>query len=151
MLDSNTIKTRRLQPLNKLLVFLVLVSLSCWSHADFPIRDIRIIDGDTIEASIDLPWDITIRKQSIRFLEFDAWEISRRRQGVDITDAELIKGQKAADDLKEILDTAYEITIRGSERDSFGRILAYVYVEATETSKPILVNKLMTRRGHSRD
>ena len=67
------------------------------------LSNIRVIDGDTVEADIHLPLDIVVQKQSIRLAGYDAWESSKRRRSVNVTDEEVIKGKEATEALEALL------------------------------------------------
>jgi len=120
------------------------------------LSNIRVIDGDTLEADIQLPLDLVVQKQSIRLTGYDAWEASKRRRSVNVTDEEVIKGKEATEALKALLASgSVSIKILNEKvRDSYGRVLgeAFVYwVDANEEVQAISVKDHMIKNGHSRD
>lgn len=111
----------------------------------------RVKDGDTLVADIHLPFDITLRKQDIRCNDYDAWESSRARRSVEVTDAEIERGKAAAADLKKLLDSADRVWIRPDEddaRDVYGRILGGIAIE--KDGRKFSLAAWMSERGHLR-
>ena len=112
-------------------------------------QGVRAIDGDTIEADIELGWGVWLRGQSVRLLDYDAWEMSKRRQSVEVTDREVAKGQAAHRDLSALLASGPVYLSPGPEaRDPFGRPLAKAYVLRSGTV--VVVSDYMRGRGHQR-
>lgn len=115
----------------------------------YPLKISRVIDGDTLHGDIELPWGVTLRSQRIRCLGYDAWESSKRRQSVVVTDAEVAKGKQVTADLKQLAKTArFEIEPSGRERDNYGRILGVVTVVIKGQKIPL--SEWMRERGHLR-
>lgn len=110
----------------------------------------RVVDGDTVEAQIFMPWS-TAASGTIRLLDFDAWESSKRRGSVDVSDDEVKKGKAAARALQECLDlgNAYAEPLGRGTHDNYGRMLARLWVK-TDEGKVIEVSKWMKERGHCR-
>lgn len=118
----------------------------------FPIRVSKILDGDTVEGVIDLPWHVSIRAQDgqgIRALGYDAWETSKRRRSVTVTDEEVLKGKKGRQDLTELFSgaTVY-VQSEGELRDPYGRILARLFV--TKAGRTTDVAAWMEEHGNVR-
>ncbi len=111
---------------------------------------ITIIDADTINADVTLPWNITLRDQRIRAASFDAWETSRRRRSVNVTADEIQKGRKATEYLTALLNGCELIVIPADKpRDRYGRILArWFLLDSKGDLVPIA--DLMTKHGHTR-
>lgn len=63
----------------------------------------KVHDGDTLRATIHLPYDVDLPNRSIRAQDYDAWEINRVRKTVVITDEELRKGKQAKAELERLL------------------------------------------------
>jgi endonuclease YncB( thermonuclease family) len=117
------------------------------------LSNIRVIDGDTVEADIQLPLDIVVQKQSIRLTGYDAWEASKRRRSVNVTDEEVIKGKEATEALKALLASG-SVSIKmlpERNRDSYGRVLGEAFVYWADSAEPISVKDHMIKNGHSRD
>lgn len=114
-----------------------------------PVSGVRVIDGDTLVGDIDLPLDVTLRRQVIRFApDFDAWELTRRRGTVLVTDDEIVRGHAARDDLvRELAKGALQIVVL--RRGVYGRIEATPYV-VTKDGVVIDVIKVLKAAGHAR-
>jgi len=97
----------------------------------------RVVDGDTIDADIDLGFDISLTKR-IRLAGIDTPE-SRTR---DLKEKEL--GLDAKNWLKHKLHDAYDIIIRTELPDStekYGRIIGHLYINGEDES---LNNRMIT-------
>lgn len=127
----------------------------------------RVVDGDTIEIKICtyvMPRSVReggvyrpfILQKKVRALDYDAWESAKhsRSTGPVVTDAEVARGKKAAVALTELLGATLKqpphvyLMIDKYKEDSFGRILASIYVE--RDGKLVSVAKWMKDRGHTR-
>lgn len=110
----------------------------------------KIVDGDTVDVMLYLPYGLQT-EGTIRAVGYDSWESRKGRGGVDVTDAEVIKGKAAARALQEVFDLGEvyaEPEARG-KRDSFGRLLARLWVK-TPKGEVIDVAKWMRDKGHCR-
>jgi len=110
-----------------------------------------VYDGDTLtQATVQLDFGAALTGQSIRFFDFDAWELTSARQTVQVTDAEKAKGRKARDELAALLKEG-EVWIQptGDGKSVYGRLEADVWlVRAKE--KPLHVATWLRERGHER-
>ncbi|MGF7535441.1 thermonuclease family protein [Bacillus mexicanus] len=95
---------------------------------------ISVIDGDTIKVSINN------KEEKVRFLLVDTPETVSPRVGVQPF------GKKASNYTKSMLKKGTEVQIEKdvSERDKYGRLLAYVYVNGQ------MINKLLLKEGLAR-
>ena len=105
----------------------------------------RVVDGDTIDALIDVGFDIWIKKR-IRYSGIDTWE-SRTR---DLE--EKAKGLEAKARNKELL---MEISskpgyfrLKSFGVGKYGRVLGEIYVEDKE-GKQYNINKTLISEGHA--
>lgn len=116
-----------------------------------PLSNIRVIDGDTVEADIEMPLSIVLRAQSIRFTGYDAWEASKRRRSVNVTDEEVAKGKRASKALESFLKSGIVVVDLCSlnQRDSYGRVLATAFV-VWGGSEKLSVADHMSKNGHTR-
>ena len=97
----------------------------------------KVVDGDTIDADIDLGFDISLTKR-IRLAGIDTPE-SRTK---DLAEKEL--GIDAKNWLKHRLEEAKDIIIRTQLPDStekYGRIIGHLYINGEEVS---LNNQMIT-------
>lgn len=109
---------------------------------------IAIHDGDTIKARIDLGWGVSIT-DTVRFLDFDAWEITKQRRTVDVTDEEVKKGKIAKEALIAMLKDRKVYCLRTGKREVYGRILTKLYY-VDKNGKLIDVSQAMKESGHER-
>lgn len=116
------------------------------------VRDIRVIDGDTIEGTIYLGLDVSICCV-IRASDFDAWESRKIRRTVDVTDEEVVKGKAAKAAAEELLlgaDTRAVLADVGTKRDAYGRVLAVLWVEKVD-GEVVSFAARMAEGGHGRE
>ena len=99
----------------------------------------RVVDGDTADAMIDLGFDVWI-SQRLRFKGVDTWEKRTR----DLQEKE--KGILASEYTEKMLSKNNgEFTIQSYGKGKFGRVLAEIFIEGEETS----LNKLLIENGHA--
>ena len=101
----------------------------------------RVIDGDTIDAMIDVGFDIWVKKR-IRYMGMDAWE-SRTR---DLEEKK--KGLAAKDYVNQMAPVGTKVTVITHKEGKYGRILAEVFIE-TEPNEWKCINTLLTEEGHA--
>ena len=98
----------------------------------------RVIDGDTIDANIDLGFDVTIHKR-IRLTGIDTPE-SRTR---DLE--EKARGLASKARLVELLDEG-DFILESREVGKFGRVLGTIYTIAEES---ININDTLVEEGYA--
>ena len=100
---------------------------------------VKVLDGDTIDAYIDLGFDLKIKKR-IRYMGIDTWE-SRTR---DLDEKK--KGLAAKARNKELLEAGtFKIISHGTGK--FGRVLGEVFVETDNGLQS--VNQILIDEGHA--
>jgi len=102
---------------------------------------LRVVDGDTIDADIDLGFDISLTKR-IRLAGIDSPE-SRTR---DLEEKKL--GLETKEWLKNRLQFAKDIIIKTELPDStekYGRIIGHLFINGEETS----LNNQMITEGYA--
>ena len=105
----------------------------------------RVIDGDTIDAFIDLGFDIHIKKR-IRFIGINSPE-SRTR---DLE--EKARGLAAKDRLKNLLEGANTIQLVSHGVGKYGRCLGELHVDIVDGKEQLTlanVNELLIKEGHA--
>lgn len=102
---------------------------------------VRVIDGDTIDAEIDLGFNVLIR-QRIRLYGIDTPEARTR----DLVEKE--KGLAAKQRLTEILPKEFIVETVLNKRGKYGRILGILHVEDTDGNKTN-VNDQLVNEGHA--
>ena len=103
---------------------------------------LRVVDGDTIDALIDLGFDTHVKKR-IRLYGIDAWE-SRTRDKV-----EKVKGLVAKERLAAIIELEHEgkFILVSHGVGKFGRVLGDIYLTPDSDS----VNNLLISEGHAKN
>ena len=101
---------------------------------------VKVVDGDTIDALIDVGFDIWIKKR-IRYKGIDTWE-SRTR---DLDEKK--KGLAAKARNKELLESGY-FRIKSYGTGKYGRVLADIFVQDKEGNS-INVNQQLIKEGHA--
>lgn len=101
---------------------------------------VRVIDGDTIDAEIDLGFNVLIR-QRIRLYGIDAPEARTR----DLEEKE--RGLAAKQRLTEILPKEFIVETILNKRGKFGRILGILHIK--DATNNINVNDMLVEEGHA--
>ena len=105
----------------------------------------RVVDGDTVDAYIDLGFDISVHKR-IRLAGIDSPE-SRTR---DLE--EKARGLAAKDRVKQLLNGCDNIQLNSHGVGKFGRCLGEIMldkVDGKEKMTLISLNKLLIKEGHA--
>tara|TARA_R100000541_G_scaffold22750_3_gene32683 strand:+ start:84 stop:437 length:354 start_codon:yes stop_codon:yes gene_type:complete len=100
----------------------------------------RVIDGDTIDAMIDLGFDVHVKKR-IRFMGINTPE-SRTR---DLEEKKLGLAAKAR--VQELLTTCSYITLKSHGSGKFGRCLGELFIEIE--NEAVNLNQLLISEGHA--
>lgn len=82
---------------------------------------IRVIDGDTIVAEVDLGFD-TFKKVKVRLMGIDAPETRTR----DLEEKK--RGFAAKEYLEDVFATSKELTLVSNKVDKYGRCLGTIFV-----------------------
>ena len=93
----------------------------------------RIIDGDTIDVTLDLGFNVKLHKQRCRLAGIDTPESRTRNL------EEKALGLKAKERLKELCIGSFKIQSLGTGK--YGRILAIPYTEDNQDVCQMLVNE----------
>ncbi|MAH49779.1 hypothetical protein CMI37_28400 [Candidatus Pacearchaeota archaeon] len=109
---------------------------------------IRVIDGDTLDAMIDLGFDTWVKKR-IRLAGIDAYE-SRTRDK-----EEKKKGLAAKARLKEVLDTDDEFRLISHGVGKYGRCLGEIqlinrYIR-NDKYHGKSINEMLVKEGHAKE
>ena len=100
----------------------------------------RVVDGDTCDAMIDLGFDTWVKKR-IRFYGVDTWESRTRNL------EEKKKGLAAKAYVKDLLENSDEgkFVLKSYGVGKYGRVLGELFVKGNEKS----VNELLKENGHA--
>ena len=105
----------------------------------------RVVDGDTIDALIDVGFDIWLKKR-VRFHGMDAWESRTRNL------EEKAKGLEAKARLIELLDKVSNkpgyFRIRSHGLGKYGRLLGEIFI-MDKDDKQISINEQLIEEGHA--
>ena len=101
---------------------------------------VRVVDGDTADAMIDLGFDTWVKKR-IRFYGVDTWESRTRNL------EEKKKGLAAKEFVKKLLENSDEgkFLLKSHGVGKYGRVLGELFVKGNDTS----VNELLKENGHA--
>ena len=105
----------------------------------------RVVDGDTIDALIDVGFDIWLKKR-VRFKGIDAWESRTRNL------EEKAKGLEAKARLIELLDKVSSkpgyFRIKSHGLGKYGRLLGELFIMDTNGNQ-ISINEQLIEEGHA--
>ena len=105
----------------------------------------RVVDGDTIDALIDVGFDIWIKKR-IRYSGIDTWESRTRNL------EEKAKGLEAKARNKELLmevsSKSGYFRLKSFGVGKYGRVLGEIYIEDSE-GKQYNINETLITEGHA--
>lgn len=108
---------------------------------EYQIKVIRIIDGDTVDARVDLGF-YTHRNIRVRLNGIDTYETRTR-------DAEeKVKGFAAKARLEELLEQADKVIMLSHGLDKFGRCLGSLYLEMPNQDRTLDVAQTLIDEGH---
>ena len=96
----------------------------------------RVVDGDTIDVTLDLGFNVFLRKQRCRLAGIDTPESRTRNL------AEKALGKKASARLKEVCVGSFKIQSLG--KGKYGRILAIPYTEDGQD-----ICQMLIKEGHA--
>ena len=111
----------------------------------YNIQLIKVVDGDTIDANIDLGFDISVKKR-IRFMGMNAPE-SRTK---DLE--EKAKGLAAKDRVNQLLTGCNRIQLVSHGVGKYGRCLGELHIDIVDGQEKMTlenVNKLLIKEGHA--
>jgi micrococcal nuclease len=102
---------------------------------------IRVIDGDTIDVTLDAGLYISVRKR-LRLLDIDAYE--KRGEEREL-------GLLATARMSELVENCSEMLVQTvmDTTGKYGRLLAKVWTRAPLTDDFVNVNRLMVLEGHA--
>ena len=112
---------------------------------NYKISVIKVVDGDTVDAEIDLGFDIKVKKR-VRFLGINAPE-SRTR---DLE--EKARGLAAKDRVKQLLEGCKNVQLKSHGIGKFGRCLGEIFLDMVDGKERLTVeslNELLIREGHA--
>ena len=112
---------------------------------DYKATLVRVVDGDTVDANIDLGFDITIKKR-IRLVGINTPECRTR----DLKEKAL--GLAAKERVKAILTENIKFTLESTELGKYGRVLGKIHInklDGTESLTQICLNDQLIKEKHA--
>ena len=112
---------------------------------EYKIKLDRVIDGDTVDAYIDLGFDVSVKKR-VRFMGINTPE-SRTR---DLE--EKARGLAAKDRVKQLLEGCEDIKLKSHGVGKYGRCLGELHVDMLDGKECLTlanVNELLIKEGHA--
>lgn len=114
-----------------------------------PCVDVTVLDGDSVRASLALPFGVTLPQRTIRAAGYDAWESSRHRRTVRVTDEEIARGRAATAALVGLVASGGLYAVDSGQRDTYGRVNAFLWVRRAG-GEWVEVKAFMEQGGHVR-
>ena len=111
----------------------------------YNIKLLKVVDGDTIDANIDLGFDVSIKKR-IRFSGINTPECRTK----DLK--EKAKGLAAKDRVKQLLEGTNNIQLTSQGVGKFGRCLGEIHIDVVDGKEKATlesVNELLIKEGHA--
>jgi len=104
----------------------------------------RVVDGDTIDALIDVGFDIWVKKR-IRYKGIDTWESRTRNL------EEKAKGLEAKARNKELLEVVSDkpgyFLLKSFGVGKYGRVLGEIYIRDAQGTE-MMINNTLVSEGH---
>ena len=104
----------------------------------------RVVDGDTIDAMIDVGFDIWVHKR-IRFVGMDAWE--SRTRDLDVKKKGLAAKERLKVLLNEVSSKPGMFRIKSQGVGKYGRVLGQIFIMDVEGTQWD-VNQTLITEGH---
>ena len=105
----------------------------------------RVVDGDTIDALIDVGFDIWFKKR-IRFKGIDTWE--SRTRDLEEKKRGLEAKKRTRELLEEVSSKSGYFRLRSHGVGKYGRVLAEIFIQDKE-GKEICINQQLITEGHA--
>jgi len=105
----------------------------------------RVVDGDTVDALIDVGFDIWFKKR-IRFMGLDTWE-SRTRDLEEKKKGKLAK-ERTRQLLEEVSSKPGYFRIKSHGLGKYGRVLGEIFI-MDKDGKQWSVNETLITEGHA--
>tara|TARA_R100001594_G_scaffold148361_1_gene203351 strand:+ start:1231 stop:1620 length:390 start_codon:yes stop_codon:yes gene_type:complete len=105
----------------------------------------RIVDGDTIDALIDVGFDIWVKKR-IRYKGIDTWE--SRTRNLQEKEKGLAAKERNRQLLEEVSSKPGYFRLRSYGVGKYGRVLGEIFVQDSEENT-ICINNQLINEGHA--
>jgi len=105
----------------------------------------RVVDGDTIDAMIDVGFDIWVKKR-IRYMGIDTWE--SRTRDLDEKKKGLAAKARNIELLKEISAKSGYFRLKSHGVGKYGRVLGEIFIQDIDGNS-MCVNEQLKIEGHA--
>jgi len=105
----------------------------------------RVVDGDTVDALIDLGFDTWVKKR-IRFMGIDTWEC--RTRDLEEKEKGLLAKARTKELLTEVTTKPNYFRIKSHGVGKYGRVLGELFIKDNENNQ-INVNQTLIDEGHA--
>ena len=106
---------------------------------------VRVVDGDTCDAMIDLGFDTWVKKR-IRFMGVDTWE--SRTRNLEEKKLGLAAKARTKELLEKVSSKSGYFRIKSHGVGKYGRVLAEIFI-MDDKGKQWNVNKTLITEGHA--
>jgi len=105
----------------------------------YPVKILQIKDADTFKTQFEIFPD-TYMVRNVRLQGCDAWETSKRRRSVNVTDAEVVLGHRAKKFVEEKIGEANQTTLIVVDIDMYGRVLGNIMIDGQNLCDLLIKN-----------
>jgi len=105
----------------------------------------RVVDGDTIDAMIDVGFDIWIKRR-IRYMGIDTWE--SRTRDLDEKKKGLAAKARNKELIEEVSNKPGFFRLKSHGVGKYGRVLGEIFIEAADGTR-LCVNEQLKTEGHA--
>lgn len=105
----------------------------------------RVVDGDTIDALIDVGFDIWFKKR-IRFKGIDTWE--SRTRNLEEKKRGLLAKERTKELLEEVSSKSGYFRLKSYGVGKYGRVLADIFIQDKE-GREMCINQQLITEGHA--
>jgi micrococcal nuclease len=105
----------------------------------------RVVDGDTIDAMIDVGFDIWVKKR-IRYMGIDTWE--SRTRDLDEKKKGLAAKARNKELLEEVSSKSGYFRLKSHGLGKYGRVLGEIFIQ-DEEGKQYNINEQLQIEGHA--
>jgi len=105
----------------------------------------RVVDGDTVDAMIDIGFDIWVKKR-IRFMGLDAWE--SRTRDLEEKKKGLAAKARVIELLSETSSKPGYFRLKSHGVGKYGRVLGELFIQDTDGNS-ICINETLKTEGHA--
>tara|TARA_R110002167_G_scaffold281137_1_gene486570 strand:- start:57 stop:446 length:390 start_codon:yes stop_codon:yes gene_type:complete len=106
---------------------------------------VKIVDGDTIDALIDVGFDIWFKKR-IRYMGIDTWE--SRTRDLDEKKKGMAAKERNRQLLEEVSNKSGYFRLKSHGLGKYGRVLGEIFIQDEEGTQ-YNINQTLIKEGHA--